>query len=102
MRHDADMGRRFVRRIIPWAALLLLVAALALLVWSIDRYGPIDPTEPGWDANVVNDQSRTVTVESSAEKLSIPAGEAKCSWLRVPGRRGSALCSLPRGRPDAA
>lgn len=51
---------------------LVLVGAAAVLE---NQFGPIDPTDPGWKANIVNDLGRPIHVKNSAEELPLKPGE---------------------------
>src|SRR5260370_35504603 len=54
------------------AGLALVVSILATLEY---RYGPIDPTDPGWKVLVVNDTHQPVHVKDAVEDFVIPAGQ---------------------------
>jgi hypothetical protein len=71
------------------ATAVVVVAAVLLLATLIaleGKYGPIDPTEPGWKAQVVNDLGKPVHVKSAAEDLLIPAGQSDILASPGPGQ----------------
>jgi len=72
------------------AAVVSVLAGLAL-VFSIlatleYRYGPIDPTDPGWKVLVINDTDRPVHVKDAVEDFVIPAGQQELYVSPGPGQ----------------
>src|SRR2546422_3969894 len=61
---------------------LLLVGALILE----NRFGPIDPTDSGWKAKVVNDLDVPIDVKSSAVALKLAPGESDIFASPGPGQ----------------
>ena len=69
-------------------AAVVAVATTALLVLTAleYRFGPIEPTDPGWKVQVVNDLNQTIDVRDSAEDLTIPAGRSDIFVSTGPGQ----------------
>ncbi len=65
------------------AGLALVVSILATLEY---RYGPIDPTDPGWKVLVVNDTHQPVHVKDAVEDFVIPAGQQELYASPGPGQ----------------
>jgi hypothetical protein len=76
------------RRRYPLALVVIALTAVCVgtLVVLIDRYGPVDPTEPGWRAEVVNDLPGPVRVATSTETLPIASGSSEIFVASGPGR----------------
>ena len=81
---DAVVPRRTVRRSLSIAAAAAL--CLALLAISLDRYGPVDPTDPGWKVRITNDTSEAVTVATSTESLKLPPAGSEIFVAPGPGK----------------
>src|SRR5260370_34516984 len=76
------LGRR---RIV--ASLGVVVVILAIAGAKLEyRYGPIDPTDPGWKALVTNDLTQGVVVGDSAENLEIQPGNSEVLVSPGPGQ----------------
>ena len=74
------------RRIWLWVTSLVTIGlGLGGLAYTIDRYGPVNPTEPGWDVAVINDTASAVTMSSDAESLRVPAGGSEIFVAPGPG-----------------
>jgi hypothetical protein len=61
---------------------MLLVGAVILE----DRLGPIDPTDPGWKAEVINDLGVPIHVKSSAVDLTVAPGKSEIFGSPGPGQ----------------
>jgi hypothetical protein len=61
---------------------VLLIGAVMLE----DRLGPIDPTDPGWKAEVTNDLGVPIHVKSSAVDLTVAPGTSEIFGSPRPGQ----------------
>lgn len=71
------------------AAVVAVVTTALLVLTALEyRFGPIEPTDPGWKVQVVNDLNQTIHVKDSAsEDLTIAAGRSDIFVSPSPGQR---------------
>ena len=63
-----------------------VIGAVAGLIALEHRYGPIDPTDPGWKALVLNDLATPVRVRNSVEDLPISPRDSEIFVPPGPGQ----------------
>jgi hypothetical protein len=68
------------------ALVLLAVAVFGAVLILEDRFGPIDPTDPGWKVKVVNDLRIPIHVKNSAEDLEVAPGDSDIFVPPGPGQ----------------
>lgn len=84
------------------AVVIGLVVFFVLLVAVVleHQFGPIDPTDPGWKARVVNDLGQPIHVKNAAEDLTLEPGQSDIFVPSAPGQlRVIYQVTDDRGRP---
>ena len=90
-----DLGWLRSRLWIGGLIVLVLLGLIGVLILE-DHFGPIDPTDPGWKARVVNDLGIPIDVRSSAVDLKLAPGESDIFASPGPGRLNFVLVITDR------
>jgi predicted SPOUT superfamily RNA methylase MTH1 len=76
--------RRHPRRSVLIAA---AACALALVAYAQSRWGPIDPTDPGYKVAITNNLSSSVRILDSKEDVVVESGRTQILEGLGPGQR---------------
>jgi hypothetical protein len=73
--------------IVFWILLILFsIVGLLVIVNLLEyRYGPIDPTDPGWKVDIMNDLPKAIHIKNNAEDLTLQPGQHDIFVPAAPG-----------------
>lgn len=81
---------------VRWSSTRIALSIAGLVLFAIflligvtvleDRFGPIDPTDPGWKASVLNDLNAPIVVKDSGVNLTLEPGQSTIFASPGPGQ----------------